>query len=295
MPPGRLDAVGVASRPIRRLIVNADDLGIAEGVNRGIFELAALGVVTSASLMVTMPASRAAWEQAQATGLDVGLHLNISSGRPLSPPHLVPSLLGPGGTFPQARVATARLMRGRLNLAEVEREWTAQIELYLSTGLPLSHLDSHCQMHMYPGLAGLTFRLARRYGVPAIRSLARGFVLQVPRLGHARATLTLHNRVLAPWSRSRGFYFTDRFTVFTVLGPLGDVGPLRALLRSLPAGVTEFICHPGYVDDELRRLDPLIAEREGEMAFLSSPSFKELLDEMGFGLTTFRAEGSAAG
>ena len=291
-PPKRF--AGSSPHQTRRLIVNADDLGLAPGVTEGILELAALGVVTSTSVLVNLPSSQAAWQSVGGSGLDAGLHLNMVSGQPLSPPRLVPSLLNADGRFPLARVAMARLLRGQLSMAEVEREWRAQIELYLSTGLPLTHLDSHCQMHMYPRLAGLTLRLAHIYGVPAVRRLASGFVLQLPGQPRARLTLNLPDRAVSPLISARGLYFTDRFTVLTVLGHRRPQAALRALLTALPASVTELICHPGYADDELRGLDTLIAEREHEARLLASPFFRDLLAELNIGLTTYRDEVAAA-
>ncbi len=61
---------------MRVLIVNADDLGLSDAVNRGVARAHERGVVTSASLMVDRPASRAAAAYARAhPRLGIGLHL----------------------------------------------------------------------------------------------------------------------------------------------------------------------------------------------------------------------------
>ena len=265
----------------RLLIVNADDLGLAPGVTRGILDLARRGAVTSASLLPNLPGSARALAEAREVGLDVGLHLNLCVGVPLSPPETVPSLLRRDGAFATAGEIARRRYAGWLKLNEVEREWIAQIEWCLAHGARPSHLDSHCQLHGLPGLYHLTLRLARRYGIAGVRAAGAGFILQAPALSRLRVTT---RRALGANSSP---YQPDYFSVLSVLGQMRSARPLQALLRALPPGVTELVCHPGYVDDELRRLDPLTNRRERELLLLSRPSFQELLLDEGIRLASW--------
>lgn len=265
----------------RLLIVNADDLGLAPGVTRGILELARLGVVTSTSLLPNLPGSAAALAAAREMRLDVGLHLNLCAGVPLSPPHTVPSLLRRDGAFATAGAIARRRYAGRLRLDDVEREWSAQIEWCLAQGARPSHLDSHCQLHGLSGLYHLTLRLARRYGIAGVRSAAAGFIWQTPGLSRLRVTLRR-----APTHDSVPFH-PDFFSVLSVLGQMRSARPLQALLRALPPGVTELVCHPGHVDDELRRLDPLTDQREREWLLLTRLFLRDLLRGEGIRLVSW--------
>jgi predicted glycoside hydrolase/deacetylase ChbG (UPF0249 family) len=166
--------LGRASK-IRRLIVNADDLGLSPAVNRGIIELQAAGIVTSASLLMNLPATADALDRTADGRLDVGVHLNLTVGRPLSGP--APGLVGRDGRLAPLPVVVRRLLRGELRLATVEREWAAQIEALLATGRRAAHLDSHQHLHALPGLLGLAGRLARRYDIGALRLPGHGLVL----------------------------------------------------------------------------------------------------------------------
>src|SRR5579871_2214342 len=107
---------------MRNLIVNADDLGWSDGVNRGIAEGHRNGIVTSASLLANGVAFASALELARATrGLGVGVHLNLSDGPPCADPESVPSLLGSDGELaggPESLLL--RRARGALELREVE-------------------------------------------------------------------------------------------------------------------------------------------------------------------------------
>ena len=85
---------------MKNLIVNADDLGWTEGVNRGIAEAHRNGIVTSTSLLANGPSFSLGVELARTTpGLGVGVHLNLSDGAPVAPPELVTSLVNNEGEF----------------------------------------------------------------------------------------------------------------------------------------------------------------------------------------------------
>ncbi len=265
----------------RQLIVNGDDFGLSPAVNAGMVELARLGTLTSASLLVTMPGAEESLALARSAGLDVGVHLNICAGRPLSPPDRVPTLLDRTGRFPSAGAVARRYLTGRLRLEEVEREWSTQIERVLAAGLRPSHLDSHCHLHLYPRLWALIHRLARRYGIRGVRGAVAGFILQPPGLPAARLTLGR--------TRSRpDLYHPDHWSVLTVQGRARSSVPLDTLLRALLPGVTELICHPGHVDDALRTRDPLSDPREDEWRLLARPHFRDALRRGGIGLTSWK-------
>ncbi len=265
----------------RRLIVNGDDFGLSPAVNTGMLELARLGVLTSVSLLVTVPGAEESLALALEAGLDAGVHLNICAGQPLSPPERVPTLLDRTRHFPSAGTVAWRYLTGRLRLTEVEQEWSAQIERALAAGIRPSHLDSHCHLHLYPGLFALIQQLARRHGIRGVRGAAAGFILQPPDLPAARVTLG--------HTRSRpDLYHPDHWSVLTVQGRARTSGPLDTLLRALPPGVTELICHPGHVDDALRARDPLSDPREDEWRLLARPHFRDALRREGIGLTSWR-------
>lgn len=279
----------------RRLIVNADDFGLSPAVNRGIAELHAAGLITSASLLMNLPATADALARTADGDLDVGVHLNLTVGRPLAGDG--PSLVGPDGRLgPLGRVVRG-LIGQRLRLDEVEREWAAQIERFLATGRRLAHLDSHQHIHALPGLTGVALRLARRYGVGAIRLRGHGLVVHqalplplLPGWLAARWRLPLASGRVAP-----GVLTTDYLLVLTAMGERCTARRMGALLRQLPAGLTELVTHPGYVDDELRRLDRLQWERERELRLLRADWWRAVLVRADARPTTFREEVARAG
>src|SRR5678815_5521316 len=137
---------------MRTLVINADDLGFAPGVNPGIFEAYPAGTVSSASMIVTAPAFAEAAERARrdAPQLGVGLHFNLVTGTPLSS---VPSLVDPAsGRFHPLDVLVRRALAGQVDPTEVRRECEAQLAALVGAGVTPTHIDSHRHAHAMPGI-----------------------------------------------------------------------------------------------------------------------------------------------
>jgi len=156
---------------VKNLIVNADDLGWTEGVNRGILESFNHGIVTSTSLLANGAAFAGAVQAARsAPGLAVGVHLNLTDGPPLANREAVASLLNNAGEFASSPESLLlRRARRSLLLEDVESEWDAQIQKVRNAGISPTHLDGHKHVHMLPGLFEVALKLAKRHQIGAIR------------------------------------------------------------------------------------------------------------------------------
>src|SRR5207244_5428601 len=116
--PGHQGQGGVAMKPARSLIVNADDYGLTAGVSRGIIDAHRRGIVTSTTLLVNRPVDPALIEALQSSGLGVGLHMNLTLGPPVAPAKRVASLLDGEGRF--VRDAREAARRARPDEARIE-------------------------------------------------------------------------------------------------------------------------------------------------------------------------------
>lgn len=287
---------------MKNLIVNADDLGWTEGVNQGILDAFRGGIVTSTSLLANGSAfAEAAKAAKSAPRLGVGVHLNLSDGVPTADRESVTSLLNDDGVFAGGpEHLLIRRARRRLVLDEVEEEWDAQIQKVRDAGIRPTHLDGHKHVHMLPGLFEIALRLAKRHGIEAIR-----VSLEESSLRSALASGSRHHagvvlkqgvqarglKLLARGARKQaarmGIATTDYFCGIAQTGELTLEG-VAQLLKSLPEGTTELMCHPGYADEALQRTATrLQASRQKELEILTDTGIRNLVASRGIRLIDY--------
>jgi len=255
---------------LRQLVVNADDLGLTVGVNDGIFDAHDLGILTSASLFATAPASADAIRRARRRSIGIGVHLALVDGTPTLPARTVPTLVTGDGRFRQSwRPFLAACLQGRVSLEDVERELSAQIVRVQSAGIAVTHLDTHKHVHLYPTVFAIVARLAARFGIA---------VVQMP---YERGSWM--NALLWLWAQ-QNYRLAARLGLRTphFIGRI-DTGvltrsSLHTMLRNARPGVTELMVHPGYADEALRRWPTrLVESRLEEVALLCSMETQALL------------------
>ena len=278
--------VRVGSTPSpTRLIINADDFGISRGVNIGIIEAAVMEVVTSASMIVNLPAFADALDRAVlCPSLSLGLHLNFTVGRPLT---AAPSLTRRNtGEFYALPALIARASLGLLDSSDIARECLAQIDRMIDAGFPPTHLDSHRHVHAHPAISSVVARAAASRGI---------FQVLIPReslrvnTSDWRATLKKTGLLICA-DLSRGTAAADRaidFAGISLQGGKSFATRLFALIPHLQAGTTELMTHPGYADASLAEYDSYTLERVTELRVLTSREFRELLVRSGVTLTRF--------
>ena len=258
----------------RLVVVNADDLGCAPGVDRGILEAHQAGTVTSASMLVTGAAFAEAVDlvRSSAPALGVGLHLNLVAGKPLAD---APSLVDPEtGTFHALDTLAARALAGLVDAADVRRECDAQLAALTAVGIRPTHVDSHRHAHAMPGILPAVAAAAQAAGVHFVRRPLDQPTLLDPISG--AKMLVLH----AAWRTAlRGVPPAQRALLASAphfrgiaLQGVPDVRErLLATLDLLPRGVTEIMLHPGHDDASLGAQDPFRRDREADLAALLDP------------------------
>lgn len=280
------DARACHGRP-RVLIINADDFGMSAGINRGILEAVAAGVVTSASLMVNMPASDDATHAACAVGssLSVGLHLTLTAGRPLT---TAESLVDPetGEFFPLPRLLV-RALGGQIRSGSVVEECQAQIARLRGAGLKITHLDGHQHVHVLPVIAGAVRRVVARENIPVVRRPAEALLRGDHWWRRLPQRFVIRTLSLGAWMRPWPAATTDHFMGGTLLGAPDFEAALVRLLDHLPPGTTELMVHPGYARAPLPGNDAYVVQREAELRALLSPAVRARLDSNRIALISF--------
>ena len=267
------------------LIVNADDLGINTERDRGIFEAYADGIVTCATMLANGSCFEAAAEKVKQVALPVGVHLNLSEGVTLSGPIA-------GLTDQQDRLSGKIKMReyligDQVDLIGIRREFSAQIQKTLDTGLNPDHLDGHQHCHAYPRLTEMVADLAREYRINAVRSIrpAHPDDTNIPEdLADDIALFQdIGCKASDTWQAS-GIRTTQGLWGLPHLNSL-DTNILCGLLETIPDGHWELMTHPGYPNPEGRHFES--SQRLTELTALCSPQVKQIIDRRKIRLATF--------
>ncbi|MFC9708512.1 carbohydrate deacetylase [Paenibacillus sp. NPDC056933] len=245
----------------RKVIINADDFGLSPGVNQGIIQAYQAGGITSTSMMVNMPGLDHAVSSARLLpDLGIGLHFNLTYGRPVSNPAHVPSLVNPDGTFYKGNNVFVR------DITDIAKELEAQWNVFMHTSLSPTHLDSHQLLHQNdPRVYKLMAEKAVRENIPLRRSQIQHLISDLP----------------AP-------RMTETILLDTYEGNEG----LHRLLHHFSAlrpGVTEIVCHPGYVDDVLREISNWLDIREHELEVFVDPEIPRTLRTLGIVPINYKA------
>jgi hopanoid biosynthesis associated protein HpnK len=289
-------ALKPASRPVKSLIVTADDFGVAVEVNEAVAQAHTYGILTAASLMVGGGAVADAVERARRLpSLRVGLHIVLVEGRPVLPPAAIPDLVGPDGRFRRDMVASAVNMFFRPSVRrQLAAEITAQFEAYRATGLALDHVNTHKHFHLHPTIAGHILRIGRAYGLNAMRVPLepRDILMKADeREKIAPALVTGPWSTLVRWRLGRaGVQTADRVFGLQWSGAM-TAERVRGLIVHLPDGITELYTHPataGGFDGEAPGY--LYAE---ELAALTAPDVLAAVRASGAGLGGFADLASA--
>jgi len=288
---------------VRRLIVNADDFGFTAGVNRAIVEAHTHGIVTSSTLMANGRAFEDAVCLAKSVPrLSVGCHVVLIDGEPVLDAKLLPSITSAHSTGDRFRdrlqFFAARALAGRLDSGEIEAEASAQIRKLQSAGVGVSHLDTHKHTHLFPAVLRPLLRAARACGVRAIRNpfgprkpLKSSELLARPSLWTRYAEVRILRTLASTFrdSARREDLLTPDGTLGIVVTGALDEQLFGGIAAIVPEGTWEFVCHPGYNDDDLKSAKTrLRASRENELRVLTMPKARELLLRQGIDLISYR-------
>ena len=245
--------------PAGALLINADDLGLWPSVDAGILHAWAQRAISGSTVFATVPRLPEVLRKAGDAGLPVGIHLNLTMGRPLSDAAEIPALVATNGAF---------MKRGQWTLPlpadQVARELRRQVEQVFDLGCSPTHLDSHHHIHRYPEV------------LPVVMALAQEFHLPVRSVDDEMRQVLRRAGIRTPDHFSMAFY-----------GEQATLETLMQLVASCPDGTLEIMTHPGYATDDLP--SSYREARAVELAVLTSPAWQAHLEERGIRLVGYAA------
>jgi chitin disaccharide deacetylase len=278
------------TEPPRRIWLCADDYGMSIGVNTAIRDLVARGHINATSVMMVAPSlhrseatALGALNAGSARPTAIGLHVTLTAPfAPLSEgyrPTRAGAFLGVGATLAKAAML-------RLNRDALEREITAQLRLFIHTfGRPPDFIDGHQHVQLFPQVCDAVLKVAKA-GAPKawLRQCGRPEPVEMKLAEHKAMLLDFLSKRFRQRATAAGARTNPAFAGAYEYRDTADFPALfLGFLERLPDG-SVVMCHPGFVDAELRRRDPLTTLREREYAFLADESFPALLASQGVAL-----------
>ena len=283
---------------MKQLVITSDDFGLSLGVNRAVEQAWCEGLLTCASIMPGGGAFKDAVKIARRNpGLQVGLHLTLVQGRAVLPVDRIPALVDGAGCFTNNPVAAGmRYFFDRGLYCQLKREIEAQIVTVLETGIPLTHLDGHLNIHLHPTVFSILAELMPRYGISSFR-------LSRERLGHnlrfdrerrlgktveriifgslaKNAQPRLDELKIAYAAEVKGVLNSGRMTEEYILN----------IIEDLQDGLTEIYFHPGILPDaEITRRMPDYRHQE-ELAAITSPAVRNKLKQLQIAVQNYRGD-----
>jgi chitin disaccharide deacetylase len=275
------------------LTLIADDYAMTAGVSRGILRLLEHGRISGTGAMTNRPHWKG-WSHALRSfqgHADIGVHLNLTLGKPLT----AMTGFAPGGVFPAIGDIAKGALARRLAVDELAQEIAAQLDAFeQAMDMRPDFIDGHQHVHGLPGVRrALLSVLKERYSrgmKPWLRDPADNLVSIVKRGRNMQKALAVGGLAsgFGGAARKAGFLTNDSFAGFSAFDPKSDYA-LDFESYLVAAGTRHLVmCHPGEIDEELRKIDPVVETRPQELAFLMGDQAAEILRIKGFSLARLR-------
>lgn len=247
---------------MKRLIINADDFNLTPGVTRGVLKAHDEGILTSTTILINLPLEeKTVREVSKRKRLGIGLHLNVTLGKPLT---RSTSLVNTEGTFLRPQNYAQRLPR----IGDLIREYETQVQLFQKRfSRKPDHLDTHHHLHDHPLFFKALSLTARKWKLPIRRS-------RIFQLGE-----------YAGWLK--GLQTTDFLFGNLEAHRHWERNSFLGIATNLPEGTSEIGCHPGFCDVQLRTISSFQKAREEELKLFSDKRLRKILSDLKIELIRF--------
>jgi len=283
---------------LKQIIITSDDFGLSPGVNAAVEKGWRDGILTCASIMPAGAAFDEAVKIARRNpGLQVGLHLTLVQGTAVLPPARIPGLVNEAGDFSDNPVSAGmRYYFDKGLYKPLLNEIEAQIQRVVESGIPLSHVDGHLNIHLHPTVFAFLTELMPRYGITSFR-LSRERLRHNLRFDRQRQAGKTVERVIfgalshhaRPILKRLGIRYAGEVKGVLNSGRMTEEYILQ-ILDGLNDGLTEIYFHPGILPDkEITRRMPDYRHAD-ELATILSPRVKDKLKELNIGLENYRGD-----
>jgi len=275
---------------MKYLIVTADDLGLTKSINEGITKAYREGIVNSISVSSAGEAFDDACRVVKDLKLEeINAHLALTEMAPVQNPSEVKSLITKEGVFYKGHSGfLLKFLSAQIDMDEVYSELRGQMHMLSKIGVNITSINAHEHIHMVPKILEIFVRLAKEYNVPSIR-YPHG-----DRLPNSLSVNDIYRSFLLKHFSARTLGILDGADICHTNFFLGllDAGKLDAevllsMLKDLKYGITELVCHPGFLSPEVIDNYRWHLGAETELFALTSQRVKDLIKKEGIELTTY--------
>lgn len=282
---------------MKQLILNADDFGLDDTVNTGIIQGHLSGIITSTTIMPSGKSFEHAIALASTNKrLGIGVHLTLVGEKTICEPSAIKTLVDLEGRLsPQYPQFLVRYCLGQIQLDDIHRELTAQVQKVVDAGITITHLDSHQHMHIVPGIIDITIDIAKKFNIKAIRIPAEpylflgGYPFSVVRF-IGRGGLTFLAQLARKKIRKQGLTSPRHFFGMLAGGNMREEFLLQ-IIDALPEGISEIMMHPGVNDDILKSMYNWNNHWQAELAAITSPTVSQHVKKNNINLISFKELG----
>lgn len=282
-----------------KLITNSDDFGLTNSVTDAIIDTHLNGIMTSTTMMANMAGFDYAVRKAKEfPSLGIGIHFNLTEGKPLSELSKISDLVDDFGNFKSNVVQRKNLIFGKNKMSQIELELKNQLEKLMDNGIMPTHFDSHHHITGVPLAFKASIKVSQKFKVNKARVTNIDFQYAHDYKG-GLAKKIKNQLLITPKSllhqtnkhrlMKSGFTVPDLKILPGRVLPF-DVDPIDQFIRTLSVlkvGVTEISFHPGYKNsypaDSYKTAD--LRLRDLEVA--NSPLVKEYIQKKNIKLISF--------
>jgi len=265
---------------MKYLIVTADDLGLAKSINEGIAMVCREGIVSSVSVIPTGKAFDDAVGVIRGLGLkEIGAHLALTETKPL---------LNSSKYYKNHNKFAKDIFFGRVDSDAIYRELKAQLELLKKSDVKITHINSHEHIHMMPEILRIFISLAKEFNIPALRYPRRDRHMRPFNIRdlYKKSILSYFSGKTIGLFKNSGLLYTDHFLGLLDAGALKE-DLLIEMIGGLEDGITELVCHPGFLSPEVIDNYKWHSGAEAELFALTGHRVKNAIKSNEIRLITF--------
>ncbi len=260
---------------MKKVIINADDLFLDKGLNRGIGELIDIGIVTSVSVIINLEYNYKDFYRfyKNHSNASYGIHINLTNGVPVTHHSLINSIVDNNGRFYNAKKFIYKIPT--MNVKHLRKEISSQIYRFIDSGVNLSHIDSHNHIFWISGkMRKLQIEFASKYRIPVRCPVVTDMANKTFFFFILRLYLRMHKNILRRYTRMPG-------NLIDIFGSNSKKSSIIDNLLMVNDGISEILTHPGY---SCRKE---FKNRERQLEILKSLWFTNLLKSYNIVLTNF--------